>query len=409
MRTLEMRPKPLMALLLALLIVALPASIAQQPSAPAASPPSQQDLDQLLAPIALYPDALIAQMLMAATYPLEIVEAARWASANPNVKDQALEDAMAQQSWDPSVKGLVSVPQVLQHMSENLSWTQKLGDAMLADQNAVMATVQNLRAKAQAAGNLKSTPEQTVKTEMQETRTVYIIQSPQPQVVYVPTYNPYTVYGTWWYPYPPYYMYPPAYVYPPGLAFATGIVVGAAIWGNCNWRGGSVNVNINNYNRYNRTTINNNNWNHNVNHRKGVAYRDPSTAQKYNRGGDARAAQSREAFRGRTDSGLSNNGNLNRGTPQNSNLNRGTPQNPNLNRGTPQNPNLNRDTPQNRAADRGGGASPASRDVGRSGSRDAGNGGGFSGAGSGAATRQASSLGGTSRGAMRGGGNGRQR
>lgn len=384
MRTFKMISGALMAPLLALLIGAIPASMAQAPSAPAAappaasSPPSQQDLDQLLAPIALYPDALIAQMLMAATYPLEIVEAARWASANPNVKDQALEDAMAQQSWDPSVKGLVSVPQVLQHMSDNLSWTQKLGDAFLIDQNAVMATVQSLRAKANAAGNLKSTPQQTVKTETQQNNTVYIIESPQPQVVYVPTYNPYTVYGTWWYPYPPYYMYPPAYVYPPGLVFATGIIVGAAIWGNCNWRGGSVNININNYNRYNRTTINNNNWNHNVDHRKGVAYRDQGVAQKYNRGGDAKAAQSREDFRGRTDSGLSGSG------------------------------NANRDTPQNRTAERGGGAASASRDLGSSGSRNAGGGGGFSGAGSGASTRQASSFGGMSRGAMRGGG-GRRR
>ncbi len=374
MRTSGMIPKAVMVLPLALLIVALPASMAQTPSAPAAaspaasSPPSQQDLDQLLAPIALYPDALIAQMLMAATYPLEVVEASRWASANPNVKGPALEDAMAQQSWDPSVKGLVSLPQVLQHMNDNLSWTQKLGDAFLVDQQAVMATVQSLRAKANAAGNLKSTPQQTVKTDTQENQTVYIIESPQPEVVYVPTYNPYTVYGTWWYPYPPYYMYPPAYVYPPGLVFA-GIIVGAAIWGNCNWRGGSVNININNYNRYNRTTINNNNWNHNVDHRGGVAYRDQGVAQKYNRGGDARAAQSREDFRGRTDSGLGSSG------------------------------NSNRDTAQNRTADRGGSGAAANR---------AGSGGGFSGAGNGASTRQASSFGGMSRGAMRGGG-GRRR
>ena len=215
MRTAERIPTALTVLLLALLIVALPASMAQEPSAPEAaqpassSPPSQQDLDQLLAPIALYPDALIAQMLMAATYPLEVVEASRWANANPNVKGPALEDAMASQSWDPSVKGLVSLPQVLQHMNDNLAWTQKLGDAFLVDQHAVMATVQSLRAKANAAGNLKSTPQQTVTTETQENQTVYVIASPQPEVVYVPTYNPYTVYGTWWYPYPPYYMYPP--------------------------------------------------------------------------------------------------------------------------------------------------------------------------------------------------------
>ncbi|MCX7200786.1 MAG: DUF3300 domain-containing protein, partial [Burkholderiales bacterium] len=140
-------------------------------AAPLSQPVSQQELDQLLAPIALYPDALLAQVLMASTYPLEVVEAARWSKANPGVSDKALENAMQQQRWDPSVKALTAVPTVLQQMSDKLEWTQKLGDAFLAQQANVMATVQNLRARAQAAGNLQSTSEQQVRTEVAEGKT----------------------------------------------------------------------------------------------------------------------------------------------------------------------------------------------------------------------------------------------
>jgi hypothetical protein len=248
------------------LVVGFMPAWAQQQAAPApvaaSAPPAakaftQQDLDQLLAPIALYPDALVAQILMASTFAIEVVEAARWSKANPTLKDKALEDAMQKQKWDPAVKSLTSVPQVLQQMNDKLDWTQKLGKAFADQQEDVMKTVQGLRAKAQAAGNLKSTNEQKVKTEQAGTQTIYIIESAKPEVIYVPTYNPTVVYGTWWYAAPPYYMYPPAYVYPPGVAFATGVVVGAAIWGNTNWHGNSVNVNVNQYNSYNRTNISN--------------------------------------------------------------------------------------------------------------------------------------------------------
>lgn len=276
--------------------------------APAKKTFSQQELDQLAAPIALYPDALLAQVFMASTYPLEVVQAARWVKSNPKITGKALEDAMTKQSWDPAVKSLTSVPQVLQQMNEKLDWTQKLGDAFLARQGDLMDTVQSLRAKAAAAGNLRTTEQQVVKTETQGTQSIYIVESPKPEVVYVPTYNPSVVYGTWWYSTPAYYMYPPAYVYPPGLAFATGIFVGAAIWGGCHWGwggGSSVNVNVNRYNSFNRTNISNNNWNHNVDHRGGVSYRDQNVANKYNRGGNSQAAKSREDFRGRADSGRS--------------------------------------------------------------------------------------------------------
>ncbi|HEY5603223.1 MAG TPA: DUF3300 domain-containing protein [Gammaproteobacteria bacterium] len=266
---------------------------------------SQQDLDTILAPIALYPDALLAQILMASTYPLEVVTAARWVKANPKVTGKALEDAMQKQTWDPAVKSLTAVPKVLEQMNEKLDWTQKLGDAFLAQQKDVMATVQSLRAKANAEGNLKTTEQQVVKTEEEGGQTIYIIESPDPEVIYVPTYNPTVVYGAWWYPYQPYYMYPPHYVYPPGVGFTAGIIVGAAIWGNCNWHGGYVNVHVSHYNSFNRTNINNPNWNHNVDHRQGVAYKDKAVAQQYNRGSNAQAAKSREEFRGRADSGRS--------------------------------------------------------------------------------------------------------
>jgi len=279
---------------------------APPPGAPASGAPTfkQEELEQLAAPIALYPDALIAQILMASTYPLEVVEAARWSKANPKVKDKALEDAMQQQRWDPSVKSLTAFPQVLAMMDAKLDWTQKLGDAFLAQQKDLMDAVQRLRAKAQAAGNLKSGKEQTVTVDQQGGSTVYVIEPASPQVVYVPAYNPTIVYGPWPYPgYPPYYYYPPGP--PPGAVFfwfSAGVIVGSAMWGHCNWRGGSVNINVNNYNRYNRTNINNPNWQHNVDHRKGVQYRDTATQQRFG-GGAKPGADSREAFRGREQGG----------------------------------------------------------------------------------------------------------
>ena len=172
--------------------------VAQEAAASAAEtskPFSQQELDELLAPIALYPDALLAQVLMAATYPMEVVEAARWQKANPDLKEKALEDALEKQSWDPAVKSITAVPQVLTMMDEKLDWTQKLGDAFLAQQAEVMQTVQNLRTKADEAGNLESSPEQTVKKETEAGQTIVIIESPQPETVYVPVYNPVTIYG----------------------------------------------------------------------------------------------------------------------------------------------------------------------------------------------------------------------
>jgi hypothetical protein len=297
--------KSLSGIIVPWLVVAvamLPGARAQTAAEPA--PFSKEELEQLVAPIALYPDPLIAQILMASTYPLEIVSAARWVKANPNVKDKALEDAMQKQPWDPAVKSLTAFPQVLAMMNEKLDMTQKLGDAFLGQQKEVLDAVQRLRAKAQAAGNLKSSKEQTVSSAQEGGTTVIKIEPADPQVVYVPTYNPTVVYGPWPYPaYPPYYYYPPGYAAGAAIfTFAVGVAVGSALWGNCNWGRGDVNVNVNRYNNFNRTNISNSNWQHNAEHRKGAQYRDSASQQKYG-GGQRQGADSREQFRGRAEQG----------------------------------------------------------------------------------------------------------
>ena len=311
------RLKPLIAALLCVAL-AIPAT-AQSPtqqrpqSSPAPAPSaetktfSQAELDQAVAPIALYPDALLAQVLVASTYPIEVVYADRWIAANPGLKGTALEDALQSQPWDPAVKSLTVLPQVLQMMSQKLDWTQKLGDAFLAQQKDVMAAVQALRAKAFAEGTLKDSKEQRVIVVTENNVTIIKIESADPEVVYVPTYDPSIVYGTWAYPaYPPYYWYPPGY-YHPGGAFLAGVIIGWAIWGNCDWGGGGgggrVYIDHRKYNNFNRTNISgDNNWRHDVNHRGGVPYRDQRVAQQYGRG-PAADAGSREAFRGRADAG----------------------------------------------------------------------------------------------------------
>ncbi len=224
----------------------------------AASTFKPEEIEALVAPIALYPDSVLSQVLMASTYPLEIVHAARWVKANPNVKGEAAVKAVESQPWDVSVKSLVAFPQVLEPMNDKLDWTQKLGDAFLAQQKDVLAAVQRLRGRAEQSGNLKSNDQQKVIIEQPTgvaEQTIVRIEPANPQVIYVPTYNPTVVYGTWWYPaYPPYYWAPyPAYYpgYYPGAALATGIAWGiglaaaGAIFGNCNWGGGDVDIDIN--------------------------------------------------------------------------------------------------------------------------------------------------------------------
>ena len=227
-----------------------------------------EEIEQLVAPIALYPDSLVSQILMASTYPLEIVQADRWAKANKTLKGEALTKALEAQNWDPSVKSLVNFPQVLATMSEKLDVTQKLGDAFLAQQKDVMDAIQRLRAKAQAQGNLKTTKEQTVIVEQPAAQTTVIkIEPTNPQVVYVPTYNPTVVYGAWPYPaYPPYSYYPYGAVAAGAFAFTAGVALGAAwgyAWGGCNWHGGDVNININRNTNIN-TNINRESYRANV-------------------------------------------------------------------------------------------------------------------------------------------------
>jgi hypothetical protein len=235
------------------------ATAAEAEAAPAAVPAAgtfaPDQLEQLVAPIALYPDALLLQILMAATYPLEIVEADRFVTKNPELTGEALDKALLEQDWDPSVKSLCALPSVLTQMSENLDWTQDLGDAFLGQQNELMDTVQRMRAKAHEAGNLQ-TSEQQVVTQQEDK--IIVIESPDPEVVYVPTYSSTVVYGPSW-GYPSYY-YPPMYYPPPVgygmVAFGAGVVVGAALWGNCRWGWGGTNINIDvdRYNQFNRNT-----------------------------------------------------------------------------------------------------------------------------------------------------------
>jgi hypothetical protein len=273
----------------------------------------QEELDQMLAPIALYPDSLLAQVLMASTYPLEVVQADRWAKQNKELEGDALAEELEKQEWDPSVKSLVQFPDVLAMMGEQLDWTQKLGDAFLAQQEDVTNTIQNLRKKAKETDNLKTSEEQVVKVEKE----VIIIESSKPEVVYVPVYNPTVVYGTWWWPhYPPYYYYPPYYPRPTLYGFTTGVAIGVAwgyAWGHWSWHSHSVNININRNINYNRN-INRERyakqyggregqWKHNPEHRKGVSYRDQKTAKQYNRAASRDAVRSREEFRGKADAG----------------------------------------------------------------------------------------------------------
>jgi len=261
------------------------------------------------------------------------------------------------------------MPQVLEMMDTKIDWAQKLGDAFLAQQAQVMQTVQALRTKASAAGNLKSTPEQQVSTVQEGGQSVIVIEPANPQVVYVPTYDPTVIYGPWPYPaYPPYYYYPPAYYPGAGLFwFGAGMLVGAAIWGGCNWGGGGVYINHHNYNNFNRTNVGgDSNWRHNVDHRKGVAYRDQATARQYNRD-FSRDASAREQFRGRDGSA-----------------------------GGRDRAGSGRDGPSAGTMDRGA----ASRDF--SGNRS----GGFEGVGNGAGTRDISSRGNASRQSMGAGASG---
>lgn len=275
------------------------AALAQTPSPPTV-PSSEQllkseELDALVAPIALYPDPLLAEVLMASTYPLEVVQAERWVTKNKSLKGDRLKAAADKQPWDQSVKSLVATSSVLEMMSANLDWTQKLGDAVLAQQADVMDAVQRLRSKAMANDKLATIKEQTVTVKEQDNKQVIAIEPADPNTVYVPYYDPAVVYGGWQYPtYPPYYFPPPSYIAPGviagGLAFGAGYALGRWAWGGNYWGGGMYwgrnNINVNR-----PIDINNigNRWEHRPEHRRGVRYNNPQVQQKFGSRGDGQA------------------------------------------------------------------------------------------------------------------------
>jgi hypothetical protein len=248
-------------------------AVDQAPATAAAKDPvfTQEQLDQMLAPIALYPDPLLAQVLMASTYPGEVTEAAAWSKAHPDAKGDDAVKQVASQTWDPSVQALVAFPQVLATLGQDPVWVQRLGDAFLAQPDDLMDGVQRLRHQAQAAGNLQSNQYQNVTVQniaapapapaapapAPASSSTVIIQPADPQVVYVPTYNPTTTYGTWAYPASPPVYYPPPPAYYPGsalmagLAFGTGVAVVASLWGNCDWGNNDVDIDVNRYNNIN--------------------------------------------------------------------------------------------------------------------------------------------------------------
>ncbi len=288
---------------------------------------TSDQLDSLVAPIALYPDPLLSQTLVACTYPLEIVQLQQWLTKNPKLKDKELAEAVKKQNWDPSIQAMAGLPDVLKRLADDIKWSNDLGNAFLSQQDEVMDAVQRMRKKAADSGNLKSSEQQKVETKVVENKTVIVVEQANPQVVYVPSYNPTVVYGPPVYPYPPIYYPPPGY-YAAGMAisFGVGVAMGAfwsGGWGyHCGWHGGGNNIYINNNNNFvnhnniqnvnrsgNRTNVGNTNWQHNPQHRGGAPYSDRTTANRY--GGSARgeSLQSRQANAGTADRGGVGGGN----------------------------------------------------------------------------------------------------
>jgi hypothetical protein len=302
-----MRPR-LFPTLAGILAVMLLGALAAAQTPPTASPPPAQaaarltpgQLDQLTAPIALYPDALVGQILMASTYPLEVVQADRWlrGSANAALGGDQLAAALVQQPWDPSVKSLVAFPPILKMMDGNLTWTEQLGDAFLAGQAAIMDSIQRLREQAVAAGMLKSTPQEVVSN----VDGIISIAPPDTNSVYVPVYNPSVVYGTWAYPdYPPDYFpgyFPGVTIGPQGFGWLdVGVVVPLWGWAQSDWRGHRINIdNANRFNALNngRSAIASGAWQHDSAHRGGVPYRDPAVSARF--AGAATASRGARGF-----------------------------------------------------------------------------------------------------------------
>ncbi|MBK9116084.1 MAG: DUF3300 domain-containing protein [Betaproteobacteria bacterium] len=294
------------------------------PARAADAPPfTQAQLDQMLASIALFPDPLLAQVLMAATYPSDVALAADWAYRNRQFKGDDAVKAVQDQPWDPSVKSLVAFPQALAMLGEKPAWVQDLGDAFLAQPEAVMDSVQYLRARAKEAGNLATNEQQIVTVEpAPPPPQVIVVNAPppptqiitiapaSPQVVFVPIYNPVWAFGPWWHPgFPPWFFPPPprwgwSAGWNSGFWWGVGIGASAALWGGVNWRTRDVNINVN---RWNTINVNNRidsrdrdvNWRHDARNRHGVPYRDTASRERFQNAVGDRAA--RDDFRGRDD------------------------------------------------------------------------------------------------------------
>jgi hypothetical protein len=376
---------------------AAPAGAAAEKEAPKIPP---EQLESLVAPIALYPDPLLAQVLVASTYPLELVQLQQWLAKHKDLKDKALADAVAKQPWDPSIQSMAATPEVVKRLSDDIQWTTDLGNAFLAQQKDVMDAVQRMRKKAKDKGALESNEQQKVETKTVEGQTVIIVESANPEVIYVPSYSPTVVYGAPVYPYPPIY-YP---AYPPGAAFVSfsfGVMMGAAFWGGsccgCGW-GGSSNVNINVNNNFNQINHNrgsggNGSWQHNPQHRGGTPYGDKATNNKY--GGGSRGGGS--GSRGPSASQQGGAGTRG-GSPGVSDRSAGGA-GAKGGAGGGSDRIGSRDIPKSSSGSRGGGSSGGSR------------GGGFGGGSgySGSSARASSSRGASSMGGRGGGGGGRRR
>ena len=269
---------------------------------------SQEQLDQMMAPVALYPDALLSQVLMASTYSEQVKEAAAWSKGNPEQKGDDAVKAVQDKDWDPSVASLVAFPQALVMMGDKPDWVKQMGDAFLAEPDKVMDTVQGLRKKAKDAGNLENNDQQKVVVDSSSSQTVIVIEPSNPEVIYVPTYNPTVVYGTWWWPaYPPfYYPPPPGYGFGAaivgGIGFGIGIAITNSIWGGFDWHHHDVNINVNRYNNINinnRIDVNKTNvsWKHNESNRKGT--RDADRANRPGKDQKLPGADQRQDYRGR--------------------------------------------------------------------------------------------------------------
>ena len=293
----------LVLLITCMLLPPLPAKAQYDGMAAPADWFSREELAQLLAPVALYPDALLSQILMASTYPIEVIEADRWVRRNLQLQGDALDWALVDLGWDPSVKALCHFPSILALMSERIAETSDLGNAFLAQEGEVMAMVQELRAAAYAQGNLRTTAQQTVIVE----RETIIIQPVNPRIVYVPYYDPFYVYGPWWYPaYPPYY-WGPSGVSVVGISYWPGIYfsVSYSNWSTFDWHRRVIYVDSYKrpkYVHHDRWVSKPGAWKHNPAHRRGVVYRDAGTARKYDQPYN-RATAGRQDRRGAPEQG----------------------------------------------------------------------------------------------------------